>query len=285
MKKDNQMLTNFSSHDIRKALIAFIIMLFIFSCKKSSNSGGTGETNDDLSADQLQVLEQAGVDTATSFLDATFDDGRSMSDWAAFNDAGYKYVLGGRPHPSDDKLSLFIKSMTQIGDSLCKKGNWHFPDQDCGIAYVKGSRSISAPSIWKGAKCNTALYGLDCSGFIYLMTHAIGLDRFPIGFTETYTKVDTWNKAFDNSDFDGLQMVDLEDLPPAKIIQGDIIVSPNEHMGFVTKEKSTGKLEVMNSLGSGTYSCDRNSDKNHGPVRTRNLADWLTTVFTNKYHV
>lgn len=261
--------------------LIFLIFSFIISCKKKEQENNTTTTLDQLSDSQIQTIEAAGVDTVSTFKDALFPDGTNMSKWESRNDSGHVQVFG-REHPASDKRLLFIDNFTNAAFKLITRSNYNFQGQK-GLAYVYGSNSFSNPSNYPGATCQQLLYGLDCSGMIYEMAKASDLNIPYVG-TVGYVKTTTWNTAFDNSiDFQGLEMTDLQNLEPSQIQAGDIIVASEVHMGMVFNNGTS--LGIFNSLGRSKYPCSKNSDKDHGPVITKNLLNWLKTTFGTNYHV
>lgn len=265
-------------------LLSFIFLIFscIFSCKKKESENNAITTIDQLSDSQIQAIEAAGIDTISTFKDALFPDGSNMSKWELRNDSGHVQVFG-RDHPASDKRLLFIDNFTNAAFKLITKSNYNFSGQK-GLAYVYGSKSFSNSSNYPGATCQQLLYGLDCSGMIYEMAKASDLNLPSDGGTQGYVKTTTWNTAFNSStDFQGLEMTDLPNLEPSQIQAGDIIVASGVHMGMVFNNSNS--LGIFNSLGRSIYPCSKNSDKNHGPVITKNLVKWLKDTFGTNYHV
>lgn len=255
--------------------------------KKNDTDNASPSIEDQLSDEQIQNIEAAGIDTISTYTDALFPDGSNMSEWEKAHDSGYVYVFNLRANLDPNKKQLFINSMTHAGFLLTYRiGYPNFPGQ-YGLAYVFGSKSFANPSTsaYEGHPyviCQEPLYGLDCSGMIYQMAKASGANLREGGTTD-YVKTDVWNKAFNNTDFEGLQMRDTGALDPSEIEAGDIIVASSNHIGFVFDNGNS--LEVFNSLGRATYSCAKNSDLFHGPVITPNLSSWLKETFKSGYHV
>lgn len=257
--------------------------VFLFACKKSDTDSNNTSTPklDELSDTQIQALEAAGVDTVSTFTNARFSDGTSMKSWAQINDPGYVFTFSKLMSPSD-KRKLFIERLTQAGSILVNKSLYNFSNQH-GIAYVYNSKEFLTPSVYPGNVCQTPMNGLECSGMIYQMAKASNLHIGPMGTSE-YINVQAWNSAFSTSpDFKGLEMRDTGRLDPSLLEAGDIIIAPNVHMGVIFDNGiSKG---IYNSLGRSSYSCERNSDINHGPVITRNVTSWLRSIFNNNYSV
>ena len=254
-------------------VLAFIVVLA--SCKKNTNSPTVAE--DQLTEDELTSIENAGVDSVSTFSDLVFPDGSSIADWDRAMDSGHVYTLGtgSSSLSATDRKKLFIDRMTQAGFLLTR----HTPR----IAYVFGAKDFKKASTYSGAVCKEPLHGLDCAGMIYQMALASDL-KLPSGGTVNYIDPAEWNMAFDNSPaFAGLQMKDLSTLPADQCLPGDIIVSAGHHIGMVVNNGSS--LGVLNSVGKPSNSCLRNSNDTHGPVVSKNFAGWLQAFFTSPYHV
>jgi uncharacterized protein (TIGR02145 family) len=274
--------------------ILTIAVFALTSCKKNStslsnsSSGGANAidtSTDQLSQTQIQLIEDAGVDSISTFADAKFDDGTNMSVWAAVNDSGYVLTFSRRMVvlSASDKKRLFIERMTHAGLDLIDDSKYLAFSQPSGIAYVYNSKSIATPYAYAGATCTQKLHGLDCSGMIYQMSLASGLNLILHG-TINYVKTATWNSAFNNSvDFKGLEMMDLSALAVGQLQAGDMIVASGVHIGMVFNNGNG--LKILNSLGRKEYSCLKNSDALHGAVITNNIQAWLQQSFGSAYHV
>lgn len=277
---------------MKKAILFFLCISFIISCKKTGTDNNTNVDNttsaDYLSDEQLQIIENAGIDTTTTFQDLLLPDGTNISEWGSVNDSGYQDVFNLRVNPASDKKTLFIKSMEEAGFRLV--------DMPIGsqkkLAYVYGSLHINEPSVSKPQKggqpavCQTPFYGLECAGMIYQMANASDVS-LKEGHTWDYVKTKTWNDAFKNSpDFSGLQMTDLPGLDSNLIEPGDIIVASTKDYNHIGMAYDNGKfIGILHSIGSPSYSCEKNSNNGHGPVRTKNLKGWIKNTFGLNYHI
>ncbi|RYE51304.1 MAG: hypothetical protein EOP48_18425 [Sphingobacteriales bacterium] len=266
---------------MKRTTLVFIVLLIICSCKKNETTTNSS-SSDELTDVQIQIIEAAGIDTSSTYKVALFPNGINMSEWEKKNDSGYIYIFSRRANSASDNKLLFINAMTHAGFLLTTRSNYTFPSQ-VGLAYVYNSKSIQTASTYPGATCQQPLYGVDCSGMIYQMANASGLN-LPKGGTTDYVKTDLWNSAFKNSpDFQKLEMRDSGALSPSKIESGDIIVAPGNHIGMVFNNGSS--IGVFNSLGRTKYPCSKNSDIYHGPVISKDLSKWLQTTFGTAYHV
>jgi hypothetical protein len=284
---------------MKKLFLAFLFCAFIISCKKNTDNNPSIDTPtsmDYLSDEQLQILDNAGIDTTTKFADLLFPDGTKIIDWEKTNDSGYHYLFNARTSPASDKKQLFIDVMMHAADLLTNKSLYKtITNQKNGLAYVYGSRHLNAPTVWnpqdpkdgKPAICQTPLYGLDCNGMIYQMATAGGI-KLSEGNTTAYATIKTWNDAFNDpssSDFNGLQMMDLKNLDWNLVQAGDIVVSigSNNHIGMIY---DNGKFKGMiHSHGSPSYTCDENTALHRGPDKTPKLLDWVKDMFGTNYHI
>ena len=269
---------------MNKLLSALLLITVICnSCKKDPTASSSPALKDVLTSSELQILEAAGVDNVTKFSDALFPDGSNINDWRLFNDSGFVVVPGIVTTASDEK-NLFIARMTDAGFYYT---GYTVPTQINGLAYVYGSRTVLTPSVYPGATCQQPLFGLDCSGLIYLMAKSsqLFLPRCQgLSGTGCLANISTWNTAIYNSrEFKDLRMTSYHALPATQIQAGDIIVRADKHVGMVMNNGSS--LNVFNSLGSPDYTCVINSDASHGPYLTTNLGNWLTQLFGSNYEV
>lgn len=94
----------------------------MLACKKgNTNNNPTPLLPDQLSDEQIEIIEAAGMDTVSTYQNALFPDGSNMSEWEATNDSGYTYIFSRRTYPASDKKLLFINSLTHAGFELTTK--------------------------------------------------------------------------------------------------------------------------------------------------------------------
>jgi hypothetical protein len=288
---------------MKRIALFFICISLIVSCKKSTTDNSPSIASIDsttsvdyLSDEQLQILDNAGIDTTTKFSDFLFPDGTKMIDWETIHDPGYQYIFNKRIDPASDKKKLFMDAMGHAADKLTDKKSYKIiTNQENGLAYVYGSRHLNAASVWnpqdprdgKPALCQTPFFGLDCNGMIYQMATASGIN-LKEGTTTDYAKVEVWNTAFkdpNSYDFNGLQMTDLSNLGWDLVQAGDIVVSTGKHnhIGMIYNNgKSKG---LINSQGSPEYTCHENTLSGRGPRKTSDLAKWVKQLFGENYHI
>lgn len=265
-------------------LIIGMLLMITETCQKESEP--ILIQGDTLTEWQLQILDEAGVDTVTTFQDALFPDSSNMSEWAAINDSGYVFVFNQCRSTAElhFKKLLFISRMTRSGFILSDKKHIYQNPYQHGLAWVNGSKYFNEPSIGEGKPtCKEPLYGLDCSGMIYQMATSSNLNLIS-GGTIQYADIKTWNIAFKNSpDFQGLEMIDKGPLEASSLKAGDVIVQSGVHMGMVGYH-IVGHPLLFNSSGKNENTCDQNSNSIHGPVLTLKLEKWLKDFFTNHGH-
>ena len=274
---------------MKKAFIIGMLFLLIFSCKKndaSYSNPNNGNFTDALTEQELQNIEDTGVDSIAHFADAIFDNGTSINEWITKYDSAYKYAYGRASETSSfQNTYLFIARMTRAGTDLVNDKLHQIATQPNGLAYVYGSKSITNITAEQTAVCKSPFYGVDCSGMIYIMANAAGVP-LPVGSTNDYANTAVWNKAFSNSPvLNELEMANLGQYPIEDIIPGDIIVAPGSHIGFVYHNKPSLSLGVLNSLGSPKATCTKNSDAKHGPIISSSVSKWATDIFKSKYQV
>ncbi len=272
--------------NMNKLLSALLLITVICnSCKKDSSTSSQ-KLEDQLSKEQLLILEAAPLDITTKYTDLVFPDGRNISEWGYVNDTGVAGVFS-IINSAPDKKDLFIKKMSEAGCDLTDDPQCScYPNQPNGLAYVYGSKRIKSTlnPLHPDAKCRLPFFGLDCSGMIYQMAIKSGLLLIPSG-TIDYIKPSVWNTAFNtSSDFQGLEMKDLSYLPASQFQAGDIIVKSEAHIGMVYSTGST--LGILNSQGSSGYTCEQNSELGRGPVKRSDPQAWIGQLFPhNDYHV
>lgn len=271
--------------NFKLSALTFIVILFFLNngCKEPENKT---ESVDQLTKTEIKVIDAAGIDSISTFKDALFPDGSSISEWDSLNDAGYVLFPKVEKHSilsSSEKKKLLLDRMYKAGFFLSNDRNFSYPTQPNGLAYVLGSKKINNPSKFAGNTCQEPLYGLDCSGMIYQMAIGSSL-KLVEGGTANYVNLSAWNTAFQNSpDYQGLEMTDLKALAVSKMEAGDIIVAYQKHIGLVFD--NGGVLGIFNSLGSGENTCSENKISSRGPVITKNIPGWWIDIVGADYHV
>jgi hypothetical protein len=149
---------------------------------------------------------------------------------------------------NDEQKRMFIAVMMAVGDFLSndvihsyeKSGS---DPAQTGLGYSYGSKDWDKrqfpsckDSDAPACSCNTLgkIYGLDCSGMVYVMTTEADLppvwpkDYFSVANVK---HVDRWNTAFKNSPYSSLYVKDMGMIPYSDTEPGDIIFWP-KHIGI-----------------------------------------------------
>ena len=266
-------------------LCLFFFTIVLTTCTQENPQ----EVTDQLSLEEVQILEQAGVDNESKYEDAVFADGTNMSEWAILYNphttGAFSETKSTEAPTTREKKKLFVDNMTKAGHNLIYRQYWRgLVSQENGLAYVFGAKSTD--EIYKNStsECREDWYGLDCSGMIKVMATKSSLDLSGEA-TVHFAQVSQWNNAFDRSElYKGLKMINLGQIKASDFQAGDIIVKEDEHIGMVF-DNGTGVLKIFNSLGSPKYTCTKNADSNHGPLITNNISKWISDVFKTGYKV
>jgi len=271
---------------MKKIVLLLSMGLLLFSCGPQENPQ---EKTEQLSLEELEILEQAGVDNESKYEDAVFADGTNMSEWAKIynphSTGAHSETKSTEAPTTREKKKLFVDNMTEAGHRLTNRQYWSLMvSQINGLAYVFGSKSTDEILIHPESECSAGLYGLDCSGMIKVMAAESFLYLSGEG-TVHFANVSEWNNAFNRSElYKGLKMNNLGQINVSDFQAGDIIVKAGKHIGMVF-DNGKGILKIYNSLGSPKYTCSKNSDFKHGPLITNNISNWITDVFNTGYNV
>ena len=271
---------------MKKIVLLLSMGLLLFSCGPQENPQ---EKTEQLSLEELEILEQAGVDNESKYEDAVFADGTNMSEWAKIynphSTGAHSETKSTEAPTTREKKKLFVDNMTEAGHGLTNRQYWSLMvSQINGLAYVFGSKSTDEILIHPESECSAGLYGLDCSGMIKVMAAKSFLYLSGEG-TVHFANVSEWNNAFNRSElYKGLKMTNLGQINVSDFQAGDIIVKAGKHIGMVF-DNGKGILKIYNSLGSPKYTCSKNSDFKHGPLITNNISNWITDVFNTGYNV
>ncbi len=151
----------------------------------------------------------------------------------------------------------FIKGMTEKGNFLIDRSNHKFLKDDIGqkqngLAYVWGGRDITkrAKATENAGCCTEMLYGLDCSGLIYVCANHAGVPLPSKVQAKTLVIPETWNKILPPEW--NLRMVILEDSD--RYQNGDIIGTTG-HVGFFAFDNPS-MISIIQS--NGNTGCDNN---------------------------
>lgn len=265
-------------------------LFFLVTCKSDIISPDTNsEIPEFLTEEEFNELNSFPLNTTLKFSDILFNDGSSEYDFLLQYDPNFlnKYPSGKVNKTLsltlEEKRKLLIARMSDFGCWLTKRlpdEVHHFhaegpnkPEQN-GFAYVYGGKDFRS-RIKPKLDCSTEeLYGFDCSGMIYQMSHEAGLNIIanPNNCSAKYlSDIENWMNAFNYStEFNGLKAINVGTKVPVQQIQsGDIIIwfrnDTIKHIGFSITNGNSGNLMILNSHG--TYkTCKQNKDTAHGPV-------------------
>lgn len=273
--------------------LLLIILLLLVCCRKSANSGNTVyKGSDSLSIDALNELVSFPVDTNLNFANLTFSDHTNVDSFLRINDSGFYTQNPAYKTSKTTALSVFdvrkllIAKMTKIGVRLCERSFFTYPDEGSnapaqnGLAYVWGSKSFKNRSV---GSCTEMLYGLDCSGFIYVAATSAGLNfSTTVPDSKYFSDPNNWTNALKHY-YPWLYATLYSNPDPAQIITGDIIIWLDEkgnpaHCGLAVGNGNNGKLPIANSHGS-RDSCYENKQLNYGPV----IQDFPSMAATKHY--
>lgn len=279
---------------MKKTIILLFMGLHLFSCGPQDNPQEAEK--DQLTLEELKILEQLGVDKDAKYEDKVFADGRNISEWAKIHDpdfgGAFAETKSTKASTKNEKKLLLISRMTDVGHDLAKKVVWKEKLlkekgvlQENGLAYVSGAKSTER--IWKvnTALCQEDLYGLDCSGMIKVM--AVKSFLYLNGSNTTdFAKLEVWNNAFSNSlDYTGLKMIKLGQIGISDLHNGDILVRAGKHIAMVTVD-DLGTKKLLNSQGSDEYTCADNTTSKRGPVLTNAITPGLINdLFRSGYDI
>jgi hypothetical protein len=226
-------------------------ILSIAACTDDGSEAISTDPNDssdvaltDVQANFLATL----ADTVIQLKDIYFDDGQSVLTFLKNNDPGfledYPYGRAGRTKaltPFQQK-QLFFSRMYVRGYYLADDSEHIHPADGAdgpaqtGLAYSWGSKDYNirqVPPVSSGCM-DSRIYGLDCTGMVWAMTQAAQLTVVPKYhfFVQYINDAQKWTDAFKASaDYKDLEMKDMGELPPGKIVNGDIIFW-NSHIGI-----------------------------------------------------
>ena len=271
--------------------VAFALLLTLSSCQKDPKNEPDTTISDPeaLSPEELEILDN--IPEATGFgpttvvlpngeiladylneVDRPFGDKWMGTETEAYNDLG-----------PQDARNLMIARLAVVALNLTDRSKHQFPDEGAGkpaqngLAYSWGGKDHTKRQVppGGGTVCKEAIYGLDCSGFIYQLFTQAGV---PIvtGPADTQRQPDVLQRALKSaiSSLDKVKVEDLGAIPTDNFEAGDIIYWTNgegiaTHIGLVLKN-SDGQLAVFQSngaAGGNAEECARNLGETRGARR------------------
>jgi cell wall-associated NlpC family hydrolase len=137
------------------------------------------------------------------------------------------------------------------------------PTQE-GLAYSYGSKDYTIRQSPSFGECTDGVFGPDCSGFVYHLFKAAGIN-IPEGTAEDQRQVGTLNNAVGGlSEFSKVSFEDFGQIPPAEFESGDIIYWLRSNhtaflIGMVLKTASDQSfIYQSNGTGRAANDCESN---------------------------
>ena len=266
------------------SLLLASIMLFFVGCKKNNTENETPdepsnetpeETLDELIPEEiLQLLDNCPV---TNYQDPSVFGFNGKSD-----------------NPLDNLFAAMCSKAMELtnGNTIYGEGD----NEQKGLAYVNGQgkyldtisgkykisyeKDYTIPRIGTNSVCDTALYGIDCSGFIAHVMNAAGVGEINVAGRNVLVEmtarqqVDYFKnklKRLRTSHYTGIVKVEeFESIETANIKNGDIIyylgTNNDDHIGMFLKNRIDGKPIMFQSAGSRNNQCYENK-RTHTPPR------------------
>lgn len=311
---------------IQKILIHVYIVitctiLVIQGCKKESNIDEDQNNEliqfpitDSIDNNLNDLLYSIPSDTTIKITELKFDDGSSILDFLKIYEPSFlndfpvfrsEKVRTTRVYSSEEQHRLLISKMQIVAFNLTTRSfykNYKNSDQPNGLAYSWGSKGITnkiKPANYNNKPniCQSALYGLDCSGMIYVMAKNANLNiassaaccrNHPshiYGPCATFM-LDTanWNKLLRNSSVyqdlkarryraTGVSLNDPSYINKSMLKFGDLIFKTDKncnaiHVGMVLNTnyvRTPQTLSIFQSNGSPDKGCDVNKSEKCGP--------------------
>lgn len=282
---------------LHKSAMAFLCtLLVVSSCNTPVANYESQGLDTPLSEEQLAAISNIPL-TTYNLGDIILPNGKKVDDFLkeyGLLQASTADVrsLAAELGPQAQK-NIIIGLMAQRGSVLTTRSNFVYPEEpkqgnilrpaQNGLAYSYGQKDFTVRAVPPAGKCKqAAIYGLDCSGFIYQLATNAGLS-IPLGTANTQRKAATWDAAFKKVGFGKLKAEELGQISPSKLETGDIIYwfgnskSPDvaTHIGIVL-QTSDGQLGVFHSPGSSEGTCEANYGDKRGPIQmTLNDSYWF----------
>lgn len=194
-----------------------------------------------------------------------------------------------------EKKNTLISLMIKEGQKMANKTQ-SFEDVipvQKGIAYSYGSKDYSIAQSPTAGSCNLdkKFHGIDCSGFIYQMAKAAGINVGILN-AQGLANPTVWQKAIQaqGKEYEKIRVEDIsEDIngQDSKLETGDILYFYNEsgvgihHIAMVLKDATTG-IYFLNSYGNPDKNCESHFQKGPSILKIENKT-WFNS--TGKYGV
>ncbi|MCB9291727.1 MAG: C40 family peptidase [Lewinellaceae bacterium] len=270
---------------MRRSIIwlTLAMLALVYSCQKEEVSYENPDP-EALSPDEVEILDNLPVATGFTSTSVVMPNGETLDDYLREIDALFydQWLRGGDPFENlgpQDARNLLIARISAVALNLTDRSKHQKPDEgpgkpaQDGIAYSWGSKNHAIRQVppGGGTQCTHAIYGLDCSGFIYQLFTNAGVSLLP-GPANSQRQPSVLQSAISSSisALDKVKVEDLGAIPTSKFETGDIIYWTNNndyatHIGIILKD-TNGKLAVFQSNGSSGNSTE-DCLKNLGPTR------------------
>jgi len=254
--------------------IASILLLFALSCSKNDSNEEIITNNGDttplklierfeefeviqLNDDEVVAANGLTITQIETYLTNKYGTGRSLNQ--------------SIPLTPNDQLLQLKTQLVKFQKELTVDTNYSFENQINGLAYCDAGKT-DLEKIEPSARsvCKEKLYGLDCSGMIYLGAKRSNLN-IAEGNVDTQSDIQKWNEWLANSIYKDVT-VSLEEMTfwnDSDWNEGDIIVfnrgTENRHIGTLVRKQNNDKLAIIHSQGSYKKTCDQNKGPKLGP--------------------
>jgi len=283
---------------VLKVLLFIVTATLLFSCNKEENQNS--EISEDMldepmSEELLQFFESCPVAQYTDI--NAFD----------LSDAGLRSAEVQSPFvPLFREMAIKAIDLTNRSKFDYKKET---PSQ-YGLAYVYGGknymkRMAGADKKDKTGKvihknvCQEELYGLDCSGFIYHILMAAGIEKsagisqYNDNAKSQIEKLKKITEIKNNPYYNG--KIEVKEIPinaqfnENSLRSGDIIYKQLsdgsiEHIGIILK-KIDGTPVIFHSIGSYDVPCSTNKNESHGPIQSPLGTNAFGTLISKQPHI
>jgi hypothetical protein len=240
-----------------------------------------------LAQHQIEAIQRA-IHTEYDLNDIVLPNGWSVRAYLDHlgiggQERGGQPTLGGYgPQTQKNALLALVQERAWF---FTNDDNFQYPDEGAsggvtrpaqhGLAYSWGSddHTIRRPPPGQLRPCaNTSIYGLDCSGFIYNLWTAAGLDLGVRRNANAYSNPSFWNAVFNDNGLPRLRAAALDNIAPEELETGDMVfwrgdpTTPTRatHVGIVL-ETEEGELALFHAPGLGPPTSPEQCMANYGP--------------------
>lgn len=284
-------------------LVAFIsVVLLLSACTTDKNRAhdrealGLDEPFPAASLEALAAIEETAFSpneivlpngkTVNEFLMEHGLDGLNAVDLQSHGDPEEDLRTAATGIGPQAQKNLVLAMMSSMAYRLTSRQLFQFPEEpplpggvtrpaQYGLAYSYGGKEYSSRQVPPAGDCQSAaIYGLDCSGFIYQVARQASL-KLPVGTAHRQSDPELWNAALAHLELNDLTAERIGQIPPSELQTGDLIYwytgERVYHIGIVLRT-ADGRLSVFQSNGTDSGTCEMNYGPNRGP-RQLDLTD------------